>query len=82
MAWVAVNYNGNECVFDTKPERYNNLFWVIEWGDDVYLPKGSIKKLIGRELTWEDEPVELKEDAQEMIAISMKDYRRFLSYAI
>ena len=22
-----------------------------------YLPKGSIKKLIGRELTWEDEPV-------------------------
>lgn len=26
----------------------------------VILPKGSIKKLIGRELTWEDEPVELK----------------------
>lgn len=23
----------------------------------AYLPKGSIKKLIGRELTWEDEPV-------------------------
>lgn len=26
----------------------------------VVLPKGSIKKLIGRDLTWEDEPVELK----------------------
>lgn len=26
----------------------------------VILPKGSIKKLIGRELTWEDELVELK----------------------
>ena len=26
-----------------------------------YLPKGSIKKLIGRELTWEDEPVKLEE---------------------
>lgn len=25
----------------------------------VILPKGSIKKLIGRDLTWEDEPVEL-----------------------
>lgn len=25
-----------------------------------YLPKGSIKKLIGKELTWDDEPVELK----------------------
>ena len=26
------------------------------------LPKGSIKRLIGRELTWSDEPVELKEN--------------------
>ena len=26
----------------------------------VELPKGNIKKLIGRELSWEDEPVELK----------------------
>lgn len=26
-------------------------------------PKGSIKKLIGRELTWDNEPVELKEKA-------------------
>ena len=26
------------------------------------LPKGSIKKLIGKELTWKDEPVELKEE--------------------
>lgn len=25
----------------------------------VSLPKGSIKKLIGKELTWEDEPVEI-----------------------
>ena len=41
------------------------------WGDEEYedlyddwvsLPKGSIKKLIGRELSWEDEPVELKEE--------------------
>ena len=42
-----------------------------DWGDKEYedlyddwinLPKGSIKKLIGRELSWEDEPVELKEN--------------------
>jgi len=26
----------------------------------MVLPKGSIKKLIGRELSWNDEPVELK----------------------
>lgn len=28
----------------------------------VKLPKGTISKLIGRELRWEDEPVELKEE--------------------
>lgn len=28
--------------------------------DYVELPKGSIKKLIVRELSWNDEPVELK----------------------
>lgn len=28
----------------------------------IKLPKGSIRKLIGRKLTWEDEPVELKEE--------------------
>lgn len=27
----------------------------------IALPKGSIKKLIGRELTWEDEPYYLEE---------------------
>lgn len=26
------------------------------------IPNGSIKKLIGRELSWKDEPVELKEE--------------------
>ena len=38
-------------------EEYEDLYddWVI-------LPKGSIKKLIGKELTWEDEPVELREE--------------------
>ena len=28
----------------------------------ITLPKGSIEKLIGKKLTWEDEPVELKEE--------------------
>lgn len=30
--------------------------------DFVRMPKGSIKKLIGRELSWSDEPVKLKEE--------------------
>ena len=45
-----------------EPYRWNDSFWVEDIGDDIYLPKGSIKKLIGRDLTWEDEPGELKEE--------------------
>ena len=29
----------------------------IRWNKGLDLPKGSIQKLIGRSLTWEDEPV-------------------------
>ena len=62
MAWVAVNKNGDEVIFDFEPYRWNYFCWVEDVGDDIYLPKGTIKKLIGRDLTWEDNPVELKEE--------------------
>lgn len=73
MAWVCVGYNDEELVFNYKPKRKiyeidflwdgNNMI-APEWIDSkhtgrITLPKGSIKKLIGRELKWEDEPVEL-----------------------
>ena len=29
---------------------------------EISLPKGTIKKLIGRDLDWSNDPVELKED--------------------
>lgn len=62
MAWVAVDKDGTEIVCDGKPVERLSCIWsksgVYEL---VELPKGSIKKLIGRELTWADEPVELKD---------------------
>ena len=44
--------------------KTKELKWLInDYPDDkITLPKGTIKKLIGRELSWSDEPVELKED--------------------
>ena len=74
MAWVCVGYSGEELIFSNKPHRKicKNVFQIDDddiidryWIDDKYcsylnLPKGSIKKLIGRELTWDNEPVELK----------------------
>jgi hypothetical protein len=61
MAWLAVDEDGSECVYSYKPSRewYNESELWMAHSDFVELPKGSIKKLIGRELTWDDEPVEI-----------------------
>lgn len=61
MAWVAVDKDGTEWVFDSKPVRLA-IQWEIDGWDSVAieLPPGSIERLIGRKLLWEDEPVELK----------------------
>ena len=64
MAWVAVDLDGVECIFNECPVRKGNCwdnFYEYSHDVGVKLPKGSIAKLIGRELTWNDEPVELAE---------------------
>ena len=67
MAWVAVDFDGFEYIFASKPIRCKeSTCWQVNYDrmlfDVVCLPKGSIKKLLERELSWSDEPVELKED--------------------
>ena len=70
MAWVAVDKDNTEVIFAHYPKRANEsgyafgkeklkLMW-LDGGDFVILPSGSIQKLIGRKLTWSNEPVELK----------------------
>ena len=72
MAWLAVSKAGTEIISSVKPLR-DGAWWdcseeICMEGETGYvdmsieLPKGSIKKLIGRDLTWSDEPVELKEE--------------------
>jgi hypothetical protein len=64
MVWLAVDKNGDESVHDMEPTRNNEYMWWSAWDDDgstIELPKGSIKHLIGRELTWADEPFEFTE---------------------
>ena len=93
MAWVAVDKDGTEKIFETIPVRReeverdfigtlrkvirkaysknNYKKWTSMWSSNladplpegaIKLPKGSIKKLIGRDLNWNDEPVELEEE--------------------
>lgn len=65
MAWVAVTKRGREFISIYKPIRVTDEDSYFGWKDTFFelsLPHGSIKKLIGRELSWNDEPVELKEE--------------------
>lgn len=60
MAWVAVDMDGTEYIYNAQPSREETRF--MSCFDCIHIPKGSIKKLIGRELSWNDEPVELKRE--------------------
>lgn len=64
MAYVAVDEDGTEIYAPFgnlfKPKYRNSWSAKESFGRIVPLPKGSIKKLIGKELTNEDEPVEIK----------------------
>jgi hypothetical protein len=65
MAWVAVDDTGGEWIFRDKPFIVSTGYYLestrnwYSYSDKVLLPKGTIKKLIGRELSSFDETVEL-----------------------
>lgn len=71
MVWLVVDKNDNEFLFGSdgidKP-IYDEDYWVIEYYDKraiieytydygTQLPKGSIKKLLGRDISFEESPV-------------------------
>ena len=67
MAYVAVNHSGEEYVYDRKPVLYGWDWYIPDYENSldhepngfVKLPQGTIEKLIGKVLTWEDDPVEI-----------------------
>lgn len=74
MAWLVRGSHGEEFIFDYEPYRIckytSNDEKICYWrgfaegryvDEPKELPRGSIKKLIGRDLTWDDDPVELKD---------------------
>ena len=64
--YVVVDENETEYKTKFKPQRMCGN-WIFPENEEInfskveVLEKGSIEKLIGKKLTWEDEPVELKE---------------------
>jgi hypothetical protein len=60
MTFLAVDKNGQEWIYGSEPERYDDMFVCSKYDDKLFeLPNGSIEKLIGKKLTWDDEPVEI-----------------------
>lgn len=65
MAWLAVDERGEETIFQFHPRKQEALgIYIPLYTYSVYLPlpKGTIKKIIGYDLTWKDEPVEIKDE--------------------
>ena len=61
MAWVAKNKCGEEYVYESEPYRKGDIWVIYDWSDAVVqLPKGSIEKLTGSPMSWDDEPREVK----------------------
>lgn len=81
MAYLCVDEDGQEMIFDNKPYRDTSSvggYWNrCKEGDfcNVDLPKGTIKELIGKDLTWEDEPYEFTE--QDNINIKPVEKKKF-----
>lgn len=65
MAWLARDKDNTLVIYEGKPRRREDVgcFAISTFedpDDSVELPSNADKKLIGRHITWDDEPVELK----------------------
>lgn len=62
MAWLAVDKDGVCTIFKDKPHRVKNPVASDYWNSDskyCIVDDDIIEIILGRELTWEDEPVEI-----------------------
>lgn len=73
MAYLAVNCDGSERMFKDKPRRVHSTEWydfdythdrkihskesVFRYNEGIELPNGTIERLIGHSLSWDDECV-------------------------
>lgn len=70
--WLSVSTSNTEFISEVKPIRVNFPgygYWDIDDDDPeaseqglqtMILPPGTIEKLIGKKLTWEDEPHQIE----------------------
>ena len=64
MAWLVVDGDGKEFIFEVKPKRSKEgKIWQLPSRychySVIYLKKGTIEKIIGKKITWENEPIKI-----------------------
>ena len=72
-SWICVDGHGDERIFPCKPYKdFPNMNLEVMWGQrwtiqlgatafhGILLPNGTINHLIGKEMTYSDEPIKLK----------------------
>ena len=67
FAYLAVESNGNELIFSEPPcriDEHSTCGWFCSSNSSqcVSVPRGTIKKITGKTITWEDEPIKLEWD--------------------
>jgi predicted aminopeptidase len=62
MAYLFIDKKGKEVIVSELVKRNDGYFFDPSRAEMIKLPTGTIEKLIGHKLTWEDEPVELTEE--------------------
>lgn len=63
MTYLATDQDGSEYMYFKKPQRQEHGAWAVPDGslsDSLFLPRGTIEKILGHPLTWNDEPQEIK----------------------
>ena len=62
--YIAVDEDGKEYLYGCMPKRIHyrgKNFWTVHQDARVmFLSKGTVESILGRSLTWADEPVEVK----------------------
>lgn len=88
IVFLAVNKNGDEVILDNAPARQGEIwtdersahddeyFSVEDHNSAIVLPKGTIRRLIGRDLKWEDDPIFLKSVIEELSHMDIEFYKQ------
>lgn len=59
MPYLAVDLDGSEWIYAKEPEK-KEKYYVPVSDECIRLPDNTIKRIIGRTLTFKDKPVKIK----------------------